>query len=865
VKDQSLQRVIARVLALSMAGLGSGAVWAQEEPAPPVPQEEAAAAVSQEEAAAPATPEEAPPAEAATGGLEEVIVQAQRRTESLQEVPLSIAAFTGDELVKVAPVTLEDLNGLIPNVKLEHVGLFRGAAAFSMRGIGTSGIESFNDPAVAVFINGVYQARNAVALSSTLDIEAVEVMRGPQGTIYGRNAYAGAISLRTKRPEMNEFSGYGRLNLANFNQIDADIVTNLPIIEDKLAARIAARSHQMDGYYRNNGIVDAAGTVDQNLKGDRIMGEKNTYIRPSLLWTPTDDIDVTLFGEIFKDRSEAGVAINQTYDPEAVNNANCGSVGPAGGPVPPGTGINCPISTWEVLGYPGKDPWGDDSDNISGDGTDPWVVGQSLRGRPQDVDSYNLTLESNFRTDHGMYTLTLNYGDVTEEIWSDTDGENVNLFSSARWQDYETYSLEGHFVSDFSDTIDLVAGLFYFYDKYQTGQITFTVGNPVGNPIFDTNMANLSYGTNGAKRTSWAAYAQGEWHFTDTWSAVLGARYSYEKKYDAFGQPILAITTTGVPRGSDYSKYPVGPAGPYFEGLDDNWDNFAPRVGVNYKPNDDLFVFAFWQRAFKSGGFNMNANVAEVFFTPYGPEQVDNYEVGFKSEWLENRLRFNGNVFYAEYTGVQRNILRPAATGSGVITFTDNAADIESYGAEFELAYLPIDDLQLYANLGLTHAEYSDFCAELDGAETTTTPQSGLSVCGETTTIATTSPFRYLVETDWSNLKPVRAPEIDATLGVTKDFVFGDSGRLVVDANWNYTSELETDLLNRPRSDRAPLDVLNASMTWRPDSDRYSITLWGKNITDNVERLNVAMVANLFAFANGTQPRTYGVTIQSNF
>ncbi len=666
---------------------------------------------------------------------------------------------------------------------------------------------------------------------------------------------------------MNEFEGSGRVTFGNFNTLDADAIMNMPLIDDTLAARVAVRSHSMDGYYRNNGKLDTAGTRDPNLKDDHVMGENSTYIRPSLRWTPNDALDFTLFGEIYKDRSEAGGALNQTYDPEAVTNANCGSVGPVDGPVPAGTGIQCPVSTWEFIGWPGKDPWGDHGRNIDGDGSSPWVVGNNMQQNVQDMDSYNLTLESNYKTDYGAYTLTLNYGDVVEEIWSDTDGENVNLFTSARWQDYETYSMEGHFVSDFSDTWDLVAGVFYFFDKYQTGQITFPAGNPAGNPVFDTNMTTLSYGSNGHKRDSWAAYAQVECHFTDQFSGVVGGRYSYEKKYDAFGQPILSIASSGIPPGSDWSKYPIGtaPTAVYFSGLEDEWDNFAPRLGLNYQASDDLFLFGFWQRAYKSGGFNMNANVAEVFFTPFGPEQVDNYEVGFKSEWLENRLRVNGNVFFAKYKDVQRNILRPAATGSGVITFTDNAADIDSFGVELETVFQATDAFRIYANLGYLDAEYADFCAELDGAETTTTPQNGRSVCGDETTIATTSAFRYLTEVDWSDLELVRAPEWDGNIGASYDLAVGEAGDLTIDGNWSYTSELQTDLLNRPRSDRAPLDMLNASLTWRPASEAYSVILWGKNITDNVERLNVAMVANLFAFANGTQPRTYGITVQANF
>jgi iron complex outermembrane recepter protein len=847
VRDKHLARVIASLLAASMAGLGSAAVYAQQEAPPPPPAE------GQEEAV----------------GLGSIMVEAQKRTESLQEVPLSIAAFTADELVKVAPVTIEDLNHLVPNVELEHVGLFRGAASFSMRGVGTSGIESFADPAVAVFINNIYQARNAIALSSTLDIEAIEVMRGPQGTIYGRNAYAGAIALRTKKPELDEFGGMAKLTYGNFNTADADLVLNIPFTPGEFAGRLAIRSHESDGFYRNSGYVSTANppndpnAFDPNLHGQPLTGEKTLYIRPSLRWA-NDALDITLFGEVFRDRSDPGLALNQTFDPESVSNGLCGPVGAVDQPVNPGTGLQCNMGLFESFGWVGNDPWGDAQRGIPGDGSDPWSVGFNLYQGTQEVDSWNTTLQTTYTMDSGTFNLTLNYGDVDEEVWSDTDGENVNLFSSARWQDYETYTVDAYWASDFEGSIDLLAGVFYFYDKYVTGQVSFPISD--ANPLFVTTLPNLSYGTNTSKRDSWAAWAQAEWHLNDQWSLVAGGRYSEEKKYDAFGQAIVSIALTGVPPGSDFASYPTGPGQPVFGPNEDSWDSFAPRVGINWKASDDLFLFAFFQRAFKSGGFNMNANVAEVFNTPFDQEQADNYEVGIKSEWLDNRLRLNANVFHTEYKDVQRNILRPAATGVGVITFTGNAASLEADGVELEITAAPTDALTLYANAGWLDAGYTDFCAELDGAETTTTPQSGRAVCGSTTTITPAVPtaFIYLVETDWSDLEPVRAPELEYTIGATYDFVLG-GGVLTADANWNHTDPLYTDLLNRERSDRDDLDVLNASLRWQPDSGQYEIVLWGRNLTNDVERLNVAFVSNVWAFANGTQPMTYGASVQVNF
>lgn len=207
------------------------------------------------------------PVAAAGGTVQEVIVMAQKRAQSLQDVPISMAAISSETLQEQAILNLEGVNRMVPNAVIEHVGLFPMAAALSMRGIGYAGIESYTDPDVAVYTNGVYQARNATALSSTVDVESIEVLRGPQGTLYGRNAYAGAVALRTHRPSMDETEASASATWGNYGRWDAEVVGNVPIVEGKVAARLAARSHHFDGFYKNNGIIDSAGTVDQTLKG----------------------------------------------------------------------------------------------------------------------------------------------------------------------------------------------------------------------------------------------------------------------------------------------------------------------------------------------------------------------------------------------------------------------------------------------------------------------------------------------------------------------------------------------------------------------------------------------------------------------
>ena len=807
------------------------------------------------------------PAAARTGSIfsqrsqiDQVTVQAQKKEESQQSVPLPVSAFSAEALERKFAVDLEDLNKAAPSVQLQHVGLFQHAAAFTIRGITTAGIESFDDPHSAVFIDGVYQARNSWALSNMLDIEAVEITRGPQGTIYGRNAFGGAIVVRTQKPDTSEYSGKASLQVANAGTLIVGLVGNIPVVQDKVAIRLASQFLKFNGFYKNDGIIiDSPPTapvvshIDEDLKGQRLGGDKYVYFRPSIRFTPNDALDVTITGEIIRERGQGSPATNALFDPRTPSNPFCG---PTGTP----TAFNCNTSFFEFL-YPpnglAKNPFGDGGVGERGDGSDPYEVGWNFAPNRNDLNSYNVTMNADYITSFGTFTLTANYAKQRSTIFTDTDGTNVDLFSSARFEDYKTYQTEFHFVSDFSDTLDMIAGVFYLWDQYQVGQKLYTPN--IG--AFTPDNPLQSFGTNGQDRKTWAAYVQFEYHFTDALSLVAGIRYSWEKKYKIFGTPITDIISQGIPGDSDFSKFPTGPGSLVFGPAEDTWDNFAPRVGLNWQVNPDILLFAFWQRAFKSGGFVNNAATELTFSSPYGEEMVDNFEGGIKSEWFDSRLRFNANVYYAKYTGLQRQIIRPAATPSGQETFTTNAADARSYGLELEVTAIPVDGLTITGNLGYNNIKYTRFCADLDGPETTPVPASGRTVCGDTTLTAI---GEYLVDADYSDLDIGSAPKFIANLGWTYDFPIGNMGNLSVGSNLNYTSAL-TRNQSIGRLDRRPMLLVDAAINWESPDGQYKVSLWGKNLTNEIQRLSSTPVAFLFAFENATRPRTYGITLTADF
>ncbi|MEN3952003.1 TonB-dependent receptor [Iodidimonas sp. SYSU 1G8] len=804
------------------------------------------------------------------GGIETVVSQAQKREESVQEVPVPVTAFSGEAIERKFAVNLEDLNKAAPAVQLQHVGLFHNASAFTIRGIGTSGIESFDDPHTALFIDGVYQARNAWALSNLLDIEAVEMLRGPQGTIYGRNAYSGAITLRTKKPDTSEYAGKASLQYGNPGKLIVSLVGNLPVVEDKFAMRLATQFYKDDGFYRNNGIVvdgvvggQTITHIDPELEGQRIQGNKYVYFRPSFRFTPNDALDVTITGEVIRQRGDGTVSLNAQYDPRTPSNGNCGGAYTS-------VGFNCNKSVFEAL-YPPNglsvNPFGDGLTGDKGDGSDPFRVGYNLpAGNDSDLNSYNLTMNADYTTDFGTFSFTGNYGWQRSVILTDTDGTNQDIFSSGRFEDYKTYQFEAHFVSDFSETIDMIAGVFYLWDQYHVGQILWTPGQAP----FVLNEGRMSYFQNGQDRKTWAAYTQFEYHVTDQLSAVAGVRYSWEKKYDIFAVPNTSVASQGLDPNSDWSKFPIGPNSVFFGPQEDSWDNFAPRVGLNYKVTDDILLFAFWQRAYKSGGFVNNAATITTFNDPFGEELIDNFEGGFKTEWLDSRLQLNGNIYYQKLKGLQRQIIRPANNLSGQETYISNSADARSYGFELELVAVPVDGLTLNANIGYNNIKYTNYCADLDGPENTPVPASGRAVCGSTTAVPAViggqAITQYLVEADYSDLPLAFAPKVIANLGFTYDFPIGDMGNISLGASAGYTSKMAvTAVPINPRTDRRPLLLLDAQISWESPDSKYRVSIWGKNLNNDIERLSVTPVSSLFAFEQGTQPRTYGITMTADF
>ncbi len=788
-------------------------------------------------------------AEQDTSGLiEEILVTTKRGdAQNVQSMAEAVTAFSGPSLEREFAVTLEDFNHAIPNVQLEHVGLFQAAASFNMRGIGTAGIESFADPVVAVFVNDAYYSRNAVALLDLFDIESVTAYRGPQGTLYGRNAFAGAIAVRTKRPKLGAREFEAHIDVGNAGRRNLGAVGNLPL-GDRAALRIAAHYHELAGFFRNDGVVvdryvPASATagaalttrIDGDRKGDRENGERSLLVRPSLRIDPNDDWRIDLIGEYWEDKGDGTANWTQCYQPVSL-------------PPPLGNGPSGTPSVHSLFDFPCKDPFGDKRFGIDGDGSDPFEVGFNLHPNQTLQDIWGITLDSQYETDLGTFTFILNHRDVEEDITTDTDGYNWDVFSSTRRQAFDSTQVEARLATTFRDNVDLLLGAFYLQDSYQVQQYLWIFADSAlfGGGGFSRDNPAVSYGTNEQERYSVAGYAQFDWHLNERWTLNAGGRLTYEKKHDVLGMAIndsacppgatpQTAACNGVPyAGSDPTDPTDFDPAVRFGPVGESWTTFSPRLGVEYQASDAVMLFAFWQRAFKSGGFVNNAGTLPVFSSPYDDEQVDNFEVGMRSDLLDDRLRLNANVFYAEYKDLQRGVIRAAPTSTGQETFTDNAAGAESFGAEASFSLVPAPGFSINGNVGYLDIEYKGFVADLTGDG---------------------------IETDNSQLDLVRAPKWDLSIGASYEIDLAEMGSLTLGGRLSHTDEMALTTPNDVGFVRDELTTLDAQAVWESADGRYRVALWGKNLSNNVERLGGTPVATLFAFAAPTQPRQYGATL----
>ncbi len=600
--------------------------------------------------------EKVPQTDADTGGYGDILVTAQRREERVQDIPIAITALGGDELSAGGIVSLDSIAPRIPSVYFGSFGALR--PQLYIRGIGTRSFDPGSESSVGVFADEVYLGRSSGSFGSLKDIERVEVLRGPQGTLYGRNTIGGAINVITKAPS-SSFEAVAEAGVSNFNGWEVFGAAGGPITSDgSVQFRLAGWHTERDGYVTNLRT------------GTKFQGVENTGGRVRLAFEPTDGLRIDLTGEYLHDGDKAGFGgINQGTGRTA-----------AGAPANPGAVFFAAASRLPNLIRPTS------------------LRAGFLNFDPQlDRDSY--TGIARIEGDLGFATLTSISAYKKLDVFDtrDLDGSSLDTISQTGVESSKQFTQEFRLTSNpsgalsFDGALDWIIGGFYYDDKSSRDDI-FGIGvdsavrAAAGTPATDTVSADYD-------NSSLAVFGQATIHFTDALDLTLGGRYTEDKKRIRFvdtttdAAPIIAAGFTVNQR----AKY----------------TSFDPRAVLNYKVSSDVSIYASYSTGFKSGGFQFapfNPAAANIVFAP---EDIKTYEVGLKSDWLDRRLRINLAAFHYDYANLQ--VSRIIDTPSGPQTLITNAASSKVDGVEVEIYIHPSDNFDVGFTYGYLDAKYENY------------------------------------------------------------------------------------------------------------------------------------------------------------
>jgi outer membrane receptor protein involved in Fe transport len=677
--------------------------------------------------------------------IEEILVTAQKKqkAESLQDVPVSISAFSEAQLENAFVVNLTDIGRMVPNVTLDPSGTFAASTAFFIRGMGISS-STPTDPAVGIFQDGMYMGLSIGALTDTFDLESVEVLRGPQGTLFGRNVTGGAVLLRSARPT-GEFGFKAQITAGDYGQADASVAVE-GALTDTLAAKIAILSKNHDGYFDNLGPSSS-----------EIGSEESLTIRPMLEWRPTDALTVSLITE-FGDVEADGVAAKLLDDKIGF--------------------FDTPLPTGEfdlAQDYPAT----------------------------ADIEWTNVIGDVVWELGSGTLTTILTYRDITARSGSDLDGsaDSVFLLSNVSGADQDQQSFEMTYATLIGDSVELTSGLYYFQQdlSYQEGRNNFGT----------TTLAGAGKGV--MDHTTAGFFSQADIALSDTWTLIIGGRYTTEDK-DV--------------RVANLGQCDVNANNCNFAFTDKkSWNNFMPKVGVSWKPADQLQFYGSWSQGVRSGGYDLRNSVGDP--GPYEEETVDSFEVGMKSDWLDNTMRLNVALFQNEYSDLQRATLNDQAQ-----QHTLNAAEAVIRGAEIELIVVPTSYFSINAGVGYTDAYFKSF----DNFDLT-----GDSVADPVLA---------------KKLDLNHVPKLTAYLNANYDWSLGDAGLISFRAGYSYRDKQAGNDANTFYIDAYGL--YDASVTYQSDDGRYKLSLFGKNLSNEFYTTQ-GIDISVFRVEYVAPPRTYGV------
>lgn len=689
-----------------------------------------------------------------TTGLNDIVVTAQRRAQNLQDTPVAVTAMSASELTNRQISTAGDLLAKVPNLNgTTTVGAETGVSLF-LRGVGQDEQISTFDPAVGIYIDGIYVARQVSQNSTLFDVERVEVLRGPQGTLYGRNTSGGAVKFIRKRPE-GEFGGFATASVGNYETYEASGAINLPL-SDKVYARVGGWFTQQDkGYQKNTALNTRQWTRDSN------------GVRAQLRFVPDDKWDITIGAEYGKDEPK-GVSLSvqpNAKDGDLFTNASA---------------------------IPGQFQY----------------VEQFMGNMNASVDLGAITINS----------ITAYRWVRQKSLFDSGESPSVEMpaFIIPTDATFRSFSQELQATGEaFDDRLNYVAGVFYMHEdnKNNLGDIFYFP--PEFGGMGRTSFIKLPLAN---KTDSFAVFGQATFHVTEKLGLTVGGRWTHEKRdlrinqfLDTPGGRVLVWDTDDIRAAGNATNSKTS--------------LFTPKVGLEFKPNDDILLFGSYTEGFRSGGWNARvtspADVVEI-----KTEKNKAYEAGIKADWLDHRLRTNFTFFRTDYGNFI--VTKINAQGS-FITF--NAAKARMQGIEAEIAAEPVDGLNLFLNVGYLDAKYRAI-------------DPGVPI-----------PLTN---------HPKRTPKWTLQYGLDYTYDLGSSGKLNFAADAAYTDDYYANVENPPAGIIPSVTIVSSTISYRTADDRWSLAVGCRNCADKRYPVSVLNFPTYLAFYPAP-PRVWNVTLRHTF
>lgn len=775
------------------------------------------------------------------GGLGEIIVTATRRSSNLQTTPVAVSAIDSTLIQTAAPRNIGDLAAFVPNFSAATITGFN-AASFAIRGVGQTSIIVYFEPPVAVLVDDFVVSSVQTQLLDAFDVDQVEVLRGPQGTLFGRNTTGGAVTVRTKRPVLNELGLDAQFQYGSFNTRRAQASVNVPIIDDVLALRIVGGHENSDGFYRNgasfgpvtgfvpNKFQGASGSLDNR----RLGGVDVSQFRAKLLFEPSDKISALFQYEFLRDRSDSVPSVNE-------NDTFTG----------PGAFLT------DLLGTVGPNPNSSDPLNNAAITNRLDALIKMPLGQRIDVDGFYLNVD--FDLGFGTLTSVSGYRNQRSRLPNSypgavaiaDDGQPLSIFDATRDDNRKTYQQELRLATDFEGPFNMVAGGFF-----QRETIDFCVAQVLG--FLDLTSGPLPFGNwndtpyilcNAQNSKSYAAFAEGTYKISQDLTLTAGIRHSWDDKTWFGRQQAFIPTLNGgfdpsiqIENALDASvfNFPTGVI--QVEARD---RAFTYRASLGWQAAENIFAYATYARGYKGGGFNDqiggfaafggDVNAFREAARATRPEFADSYEAGFKSQFFDNRLRFNLTGFHVKYSDLQKQLNVPITVNGAAnqVTVFVNAASATVNGAELETSAVLFEGFTARGVVGFLDGKY----------DTYTAPGAGYNLAD--------APLD-------------RAPKWQWTIDGTYQRDLGTTHKVLLNANLAHvgrnlnTQAIDTPLGNTFLNART---LLSASLTISEMQDKYFVRVIGRNLTDQRFRTASQNVAGLWLNSQFGAPRFVGVEV----